>query len=464
MQTLIQRAQKGNCSAMTSLFDQSKSRVMFLCQVLLADEKSADNAVTTVYKRLWEDIVEKRIGPNDDFTDIAIHKAVVHCKARLTRKNKKAFRIPANLNFAVSFDADKMYFYGDTCETILYNLPALHRFIYILHGAFNFSDDEIGKLLSLSPKAIQRALEAESQNIDRIVTIAIRKTGAPLSINTGSFHKELLEKLENTPVPNAVLSVIDMSIQNVCAPVQKKCKRIKIQITSAAIAFVAVISIIVCISIATENASSDISSDTDAGETGDVSEENDGAADSDITSASEITPTHYAYITIQDYDTITVALDGNSAPETVENFVSLAESGFYDGLTFHRIIDGFMMQGGDPNGDGTGGAENTITGEFSENGYENGLSHTRGAISMARSEDYNSASSQFFIVQEDHTELDGNYAVFGYVTDGMDIVDSICSDAEPTDDNGTINSDQQPIITSITVAAAENTDVSTDAA
>ena len=131
--------------------------------------------------------------------------------------------------------------------------------------------------------------------------------------------------------------------------------------------------------------------------------------------------------------------------------MSLAESGFYDGLTFHRIIEGFMMQGGDPNGDGTGGAENTITGEFSDNGYENDLSHTRGAVSMARSSDYNSASSQFFIVQTDSTYLDGSYAAFGYVTDGMDIVDAICADAQPTDDNGTISADEQPVITSITI-------------
>ncbi len=145
-------------------------------------------------------------------------------------------------------------------------------------------------------------------------------------------------------------------------------------------------------------------------------------------------------------------LDESAAPETVENFVALAREGFYDGLTFHRIIDGFMIQGGDPNGDGTGGSETAITGEFSDNGVENPLSHTRGAISMARSEDdYNSASSQFFIVQEDSTELDGSYAVFGYVTDGMDVVDAICADAQPIDDNGLIAQEDQPVITSITI-------------
>ena len=134
------------------------------------------------------------------------------------------------------------------------------------------------------------------------------------------------------------------------------------------------------------------------------------------------------------------------------NFVNLAQNGFYDGLTFHRIIDGFMMQGGDPNGDGTGGSDRNIVGEFSENGYDNTLSHTRGAISMARSNDYNSASSQFFIVHEDNTEsLDGKYAAFGYVTEGMDIVDEICESANPTDENGTIAAEDQPVINSITI-------------
>ena len=161
--------------------------------------------------------------------------------------------------------------------------------------------------------------------------------------------------------------------------------------------------------------------------------------------------THHAEIEIQDYGTITVELDGDAAPITVQNFMDLANDGFYDGLTFHRIISGFMMQGGDPNGNGTGGSENTIKGEFSANGVENPLSHTRGAISMARAQAPDSASSQFFICHADSTFLDGQYACFGYVTDGMDVVDAVCEAAQPTDDNGTISADQQPVITAIRV-------------
>ena len=161
--------------------------------------------------------------------------------------------------------------------------------------------------------------------------------------------------------------------------------------------------------------------------------------------------THHAEIDIQDYGTITVELDGDAAPITVQNFMDLANDGFYDGLTFHRIIAGFMMQGGDPNGNGTGGSENTIKGEFSSNGVENTLSHTRGAISMARSQNPDSASSQFFIVDEDSTFLDGQYAAFGHVTEGIEIVDKICSDAKVIDDNGTVLPEDQPIIESIKV-------------
>ena len=159
--------------------------------------------------------------------------------------------------------------------------------------------------------------------------------------------------------------------------------------------------------------------------------------------------TGYADIALEDYGTITVELDGDAAPITVQNFMDLANAGFYNGLTFHRIIAGFMMQGGDPNGNGTGGSENTIKGEFSANGVENPLSHIRGAISMARAQDMDSASSQFFICHADSTFLDGQYACFGYVTDGMDVVDAVCEAAQPTDDNGTIPADQQPVITEV---------------
>ncbi len=151
-------------------------------------------------------------------------------------------------------------------------------------------------------------------------------------------------------------------------------------------------------------------------------------------------------IKIKDYGTIKLELDPNEAPITVDNFMKLVNKKFYDGLTFHRIIEGFMMQGGDPKGDGTGGSEEQIKGEFSSNGVKNNISHKRGVISMARSMNPNSASSQFFICHKDSEFLDGEYAAFGHVTDGMDVVDKVCTSAEVIDGNGTVAPGKKPVI------------------
>ena len=164
-----------------------------------------------------------------------------------------------------------------------------------------------------------------------------------------------------------------------------------------------------------------------------------------------------AKIEVENYGTITVELYPDIAPITVKNFVNLAKKGFYNGLTFHRIMDGFMIQGGDPLGNGTGGNTDsqgnrlTIKGEFTANGVNNTLSHKRGVISMARAQDYNSASSQFFIMHKDAAYLDGAYAAFGQVTSGMEVVDKICADAKPIDGNGSIPAENQPKIISITI-------------
>ena len=121
-------------------------------------------------------------------------------------------------------------------------------------------------------------------------------------------------------------------------------------------------------------------------------------------------------------------------------------------LTFHRVAAGFVLQGGDPKGNGTGGSAETVAGEFSENGFDNPLTHTRGAVSMARSQDYDSASSQFFIVLQDSTFLDGQYACFGYVTEGMELVDEICVKTPVADmQTGYVEPENQPVITAVTV-------------
>ncbi len=160
---------------------------------------------------------------------------------------------------------------------------------------------------------------------------------------------------------------------------------------------------------------------------------------------------HKVVIEVENYGSIYVELDETNASITVNNFIKLAKEGFYDGLTFHRIISGFMIQGGDPLGNGTGGSEVKIKGEFADNGVDNKLSHTRGAISMARSSNFDSASSQFFIVHEDSVFLDRQYAAFGYVTEGMEVVDKICADIKVEDSNGKVKPENQPKIKSVKV-------------
>ena len=162
-----------------------------------------------------------------------------------------------------------------------------------------------------------------------------------------------------------------------------------------------------------------------------------------------LTGKHYVLIDIGDYGQITAELDADTAPVTVSNFMKLADSGFYDGLTFHRIISGFMIQGGDPNGNGTGGSGDRIKGEFKANGFENDIAHDRGVLSMARSSAYDSASSQFFIMHQKAPSLYGQYAAFGRVLTGIDVVDAICESVPVTDYNGTVAKADQPVITSI---------------
>ncbi len=160
--------------------------------------------------------------------------------------------------------------------------------------------------------------------------------------------------------------------------------------------------------------------------------------------------TRYVKMTVKDHGEIILKLDAKTAPITVNNFMNLVNDGFYDGLTFHRIMENFMIQGGDPEGTGGGGSKKTIKGEFSANGVTNNISHKRGVISMARSNAYDSASSQFFICNADSPHLDGNYAAFGYVISGMDVVDSITTEGVKYTYNGVIyDKSKQPVITSI---------------
>lgn len=159
---------------------------------------------------------------------------------------------------------------------------------------------------------------------------------------------------------------------------------------------------------------------------------------------------HYVEIKVKDYGNIVVELDADTAPITVTNFMKLVNSKFYDGLTFHRIIEGFMIQGGGYDQEGNKKEAKPIKGEFTNNGVENNIKHERGVISMARVSGMNdSASSEFFIMHEDYSSLDGDYAAFGHVIEGMDVVDKIAQTPKPIDNNGSIDLEDRPVIESI---------------
>ena len=174
---------------------------------------------------------------------------------------------------------------------------------------------------------------------------------------------------------------------------------------------------------------------------------------SDNTDTTKLTGTHKAVMTIKDYGEIHITLDADTAPITVANFIKLAKQGFYDGLTFHRAVPGFVIQGGDPSGDSTGGSDENIKGEFAANGVQNNLSHKRGVLSMARANDPNSASSQFFIVLDDAAipSLDGMYAAFGWVTKGMEIADKIAQLPVVDSYSGLVDRSKQPVIESVKI-------------
>ena len=462
MTPLIKKAGNGNGDAFIKLYEMNKQTVFALCELLLCDFNSADSACIHVFKSAWQFILDGKIESEQEFREFVINKAVNHCKNKISKSDGKAFKIPQNKNFIVSsFDIDEISYDGDICYAVLSSLPVIHRFIYVLNAYEEWSNDEIAEVLHTKAETVKIAIEVEQNNLERFVYFIKQEKKQDVNIGVNDFKEYIFDYKNACEITKAVDSVVIFSIDSVLEPIKiaRKKKSLKIGLI-VGISFIIVILltlgiVAICLSQKDNDSTEDDYYD-------DYYDEYDKEYDSIEWITSIESPTHYAIIDIADYGKITATLDEVSAPETVDNFVALAKSGFYDGLTFHRIIDGFMMQGGDPNSDGTGGNtdedgnEINVTGEFYYNGYDNYLSHTRGAISMARADDYNSASSQFFIVQEDcSADLDGSYAVFGYVVEGMDIVDAVCAEAEPTDDNGTVEKADQPIITSIRIYTPE---------
>ena len=451
MSNIIRNAAKGQRKAMEYLYETNKQKAFYLAKCLLGKNSTAFDAAYFAFKNVWGEITSHGVTTEKEFAHLVIRKTADYCKKNIVKSDAKAFNITPGYNFLIDEYTPISKDCDDIKAEILNKLPSLQRFIFVLHTVGNYLPEQIASAFKFDINTVNTALNAEKANVERLT----KYVGDKYSYET--IWESIRYGEDDTKIPDMLDERVMGVINNIATPIENKKKK---QITVISVSVVICILLILGIGLFTTLSTTDTTSATG----NDTSTSDTAATTADATVISEPVIdldealTYYADIKIADYGTITVKLDHKAAPVTVSNFVNLAQNGFYNGLTFHRIIEDFMMQGGDPNGDGTGGNtddngnEVNIVGEFTDNGYENSLSHTRGAISMARSSEYNSASSQFFIVHEDSSSsLDGQYAVFGYVTEGLDIVDSVCESAEPTDDNGTIEADAQPVITSVTI-------------
>ncbi len=466
MSNTMEKARKGSADAMQALYTRHVKTALYLARLLIQEENAANAAVCKSFRSLWDDLLEGKLSYEEDFYDTLIWKLAVHCRAYMAKQDAKAVRIPINRQFAVSPDPGTLKNGDDGAELAINNLPVFQRFVYVLHDMFDYSNQQLAQLMHTNEATIQMALDVQALNYTRIFSAISAQTGSSLQMKAHEICHQLLGNISMTEVPRMVNVTAMMGIDSACEPIirKKKAKQARvIQITVIILICCALVSGIAVAVLCWPESNTDdpIGTVTTAPSTTAPTE----ASGTEPTEAplpdTNYTPealdentVYYADIAVENYGTITVQLNQAAAPITAANFVKLAGEGFYDGLTFHRIMAGYMMQGGDPEGTGFGGSPNTIVGEFADNGHDNELSHTAGAISMARGDDYNSASSQFFIVHEDNTGWDGQYAVFGYVTEGMDIVNAICSAEYPTNGDDTVEAEYQPVITSITIREA----------
>lgn len=465
MDNIILKASKGNRAAMNQLYELNRNRVYYVASALLRGSPLTTEAAKSAIISSLQTLSRGTIQTEKEFADYAIVQVANYCKKDITKKDSHAFRVPPKKNFQIiSVDENVIRRAKRPCEYYFNSLPASQRFAFVLRLIGGMNEEQISDVIGLKASIIHSIIEVEPDNLAKIYFTAKDNVDHCIPPTKELISSSVQEELSKVSVPEALDKKVEAYIDSVATPIEdaEKKKYMKRTVITIAV-IICIVALILVLSGSddddtntdsigtTETTVSDSEEDETVTDEIEVDDETI-AEDTAVSEDFDTSLTYYADIEIQDYGTITVLLDQGAAPVTVENFVTLAESGFYDGLTFHRIIEGFMMQGGDPNGDGTGGSDETIVGEFTDNGHDNDLSHTRGAISMARSSEYDSASSQFFIVHEDSSSsLDGQYAVFGYVTEGMEIVDKVCETAEPTDSNGSIASDEQPIIKSIII-------------
>lgn len=426
MAKTVKMAFHGEHDAMKALYEENKQKVFYIAKTLLSDDQEAEKAVQWVWENVWTDASAEQIVTEEEFSLLVVRLVASYCKKKVENGNPSVFKNDLK---------------SDTEE-----ITALKKFIFVLNKIGGMSQMQLAALFKMEAYTIQKMID----RADR--------------------HEAFIEELVKHQNEAVISDSTEQAIKRFLAERAKQTEKADKKKDGIRAAFVLAVGVIVLIfaffggAIKTaifgeepvqETVKESVSKETTA------QKETKPAIDFAAEAAAlenklDESLIYYADIDIEEFGVVTVELDQLAAPITAANFVELAESGFYDGLTFHRILGGYLMQGGDPNADGTGGSGNPIRGEFAENGYENPLSHTRGAISMARSSNsYDSASSQFFIVQQDYPFWNGSYAVFGYVTEGMDVVDEICNNVRPMDGTGLVDSNSQPVIKSITIRTTE---------
>lgn len=422
MAMFVNMAAKGSKAARVRLYDQNCKMVYFLCLRFLKNEKVAEAAVRQVFADIWDSL-----DPSADIRQQLIVAASRYCKELLLAQDEKAFdpigEVPAKMPAAkAGADPSEVY-----VNYMLSRMDNLHLFVFLLKSTFGLNNTEVGDLLEFDGIVVNKLMN-EAEDLARH-TVNSMKSRKDCPIQHYEHVIQLLQhQMMHIEVSKELTAQVLSDIEETAAPASKL-KWMGI-IAACVLLFAAVFYPVF----------STVSSYTDR---------TYAVIEVDLSPIAAALPSD-----LDPVGQIVVELDASVAPKTVANFIELAESGFYDGLTFHRVVYDFMIQGGDPNGDGTGGSGTTIEGEFYANGYANPLSHVRGVISMARrGDDYNSATSQFFIMHTSTSTsyLDGQYAAFGWVVDGMDYVDAIAAFTYTSDANGTVPSEYQTKINSVTI-------------
>lgn len=456
---LLKLAAKGDKKALQQLYRQYAGTSYYLCCYFLKSEQAAAEATVTVFSRVFAATVGQPVLNEQLFKALVLGKTVEVTKANIQKNAPTAFRDAEKSAVDSSYRAAKNAASPteEEKQNLIKALRSLqNRQCYTLTmlTCFGLQKHQLAQYMKLDSEKIDASLARAKESFRKTLQLP-ENSRRELEDQLRAVKAAMQEQAAAVTVPPQVEKSVLAEAQKIAKFVTAKfLKHLAVAAAGVIVAAGLVFGGIALFKNSNNSANYDASSaenQSAQGSSESQSTQSVNATNQSSTTEPEFKATKHAQIEIKNYGTISLELYGEEAPITVNNFVKLANEGFYNGLTFHRIISGFMIQGGDPNGNGTGGSTENIKGEFSQNGVQNRILHTRGTISMARSSENDSASSQFFIMQQDATHLDGAYAAFGRVTSGLEIVDKICENTPVTDSNGTVTTENQPVITSIKI-------------